>query len=108
MGGNQSQQEAPLRQVVSRSDDPLESRNKDDKIKGLTRLITAQSRKRKDVQRDQYDFTKVLNLSIIRILSRQYQQLGEAISTSKGIHELPRRQTTLNQEDISIERLIRY
>ena len=38
-----------------------------DKIKGLTRLITAESLKKKQVKKDQYDFNKVLSFfSVIR------------------------------------------
>ena len=33
--------------------------NERDRIKGLTRLITAESKKKKQVSKDQYDFNKV-------------------------------------------------
>ena len=33
--------------------------NERDRIKGLTRLITAESKKKKQVRKDQYDFNKV-------------------------------------------------
>ena len=40
--------------------------NERDRIKGLTRLITAESTKKKQVRKDQYDFNKVNNLLALR------------------------------------------
>ena len=37
--------------------------NERDRIKGLTRLITAESKKKKQVSKDQYDFNKVKQFS---------------------------------------------
>ena len=61
------------RQTVRGRSDDVESRpttegssvvlfNERDRIKGLTRLITAESTKKKEVRKDQYDFNKVNNL----------------------------------------------
>ena len=40
--------------------------NEPDRIKGLTRLITAESTKKKHVRKDQYDFNKVNNSLALR------------------------------------------
>ena len=40
--------------------------NERDRIKELTRLITAESTKKKQVRKDQYDFNKVNNLLVLR------------------------------------------
>ena len=40
--------------------------NERDRIKGLTRLITAESTKKKHVRKDQYDFNKVNNSLALR------------------------------------------
>ena len=36
-----------------------DSDDREAKIRGLTRLITAQNRRNKDITKDQYDYTKV-------------------------------------------------
>ena len=40
-----------------------------DRIKGLTRLITAESKKKKQVRKDQYDFNKVVFVFIVDLFT---------------------------------------
>ena len=51
-----------------------------DRIKGLTRLITAESKKKKQVKRDQYDYNKVNPLCIFR--RHYYLSSGIFLSSS--------------------------
>ena len=46
-----------VRRASVKSD--IDPENPPDPIRGLARLIAAESNRRKDVQRDQYDYTKV-------------------------------------------------